>query len=315
MYYYHKIFAVLYFTAILSSGCTYEVAVPESAGNNIIVVVIDGPRYTETWGELTQQHIPYQAGILKPRGAFFTHFINDSITYTTAGHDQLLTGVKESIENTGLQLPGFPSFFQYWLKQTGASKNDAWIITSKDKLEVLADCNDDAFHQQYNPSTDCGVAGLTTGYREDTITLNHTLQLMKQYHPRLVLIEFREPDYSAHKNDWEGYISGIQQTDGYIKVIDEFLQSDSFYSGTTDLIITNDHGRHSEGWKNGFISHGDSCEGCRHISLLAAGPHFNAQQVVTDTFNLCDLNATINYLLAINNPYSQGEVMHIALKK
>ena len=312
----HRYIAALSIAAwLLAAGCTADVAAPQFPVKNIVVVVIDGPRYTETWGDPIQQYIPYQSGILKSRGVFFTHFLNDSITYTTAGHDQLVTGVKEFIENTGTQLPGFPSFFQYWRKQTGAAKTDAWIITSKDKLQVLADCNDDSFHQQYNPSADCGISGLASGYRHDTVTLSHALQVLQQYHPRLLLIQFKEPDNSAHKNDWAGYINGIQQTDGYIKIIDEFLQNDAFYSGSTDLIITNDHGRHSEGWKDGFVSHGDSCDGCRHISLLAAGPHFNTHQVVTDPFNLCDLNATINYLLSVNNPYSEGKVMHVALRK
>ncbi|MBK9731826.1 MAG: sulfatase [Chitinophagaceae bacterium] len=309
-------FILLIISLVISvSGCTYDVSDPQSPERKIIIVIIDGPRYSETWGDSSRQYIPYQSGTLQSRGVLFTGFYNDGITYTLPGHDQIVTGVNESIDNTGLQLPAFPSFFQYWRKQYNTAATDAWIITSKDKLAALADCNDSSFHQQYNPSTDCGIAGPGTGYRDDTTTLIHALEILQQYHPHLVLIQFKEPDASAHLNNWNGYINGIHQTDQYVKNIDAFLQQDSFYKEETDLIITNDHGRHKDGWLNGFISHGDSCEGCRHISLLATGPDFNTNQIIADTFTLRDLNATISYLLSVNNIYSEGKVIETALKK
>ena len=48
--------------------------------------------------------------------------------------------VYENINNSGLQNPSNPTIFQYWLKKTNLPNVQAWIIASKDKLEILSDC-------------------------------------------------------------------------------------------------------------------------------------------------------------------------------
>ena len=52
----------------------------------VVVVVIDGPRWSETWGEATRVHIPRRALQLAPQGVLFTAFLNRGPTYTNSGH-------------------------------------------------------------------------------------------------------------------------------------------------------------------------------------------------------------------------------------
>jgi len=288
---------------------------PLQDSRRLIIIVIDGPRYTETWGDELNNRMPFQKDVLKPMGVLCTQFFNDGVTFTNPGHDAITTGVNESINNSGNEFPTNASFFQYWRKQTGREATDEWIITSKDKLAVLADCKDVSMKNQFNPSTDCGIAGLATGYRDDTTTLRRALEILKQYHPHVVLIQFKEPDVSGHANDWNAYLNGISSTDNYVQTIYQFLQSDSLYADNTDLFITNDHGRHLDGWLDGFVNHGDTCYGCRHISLLAVGPDIKENKVVDEHHDLRDLNATMNYLLGIDDGYSEGEVMESVLRK
>ena len=52
---------------------------------NIIVLVIDGPRYTETWGDSTHAHIPNMYSQLLPQGVLYQDFRNTGFTITNGG--------------------------------------------------------------------------------------------------------------------------------------------------------------------------------------------------------------------------------------
>ena len=58
----------------------------------VIVLVIDGPRLTETFGDSTHQYIPNLANVLAPQGVLVPHFRNEGPTYTNAGHTAITTG-------------------------------------------------------------------------------------------------------------------------------------------------------------------------------------------------------------------------------
>ncbi|MEK7414391.1 MAG: hypothetical protein AAB263_13845, partial [Planctomycetota bacterium] len=51
---------------------------------HVVVIVMDGPRWSETWGEPTRKYIPHMATELAPLGALWTDFANDGATQTTA---------------------------------------------------------------------------------------------------------------------------------------------------------------------------------------------------------------------------------------
>ncbi len=276
---------------------------------NVIIVVIDGPRYSETWGDSSCQYIPMMSGKLLPQGVLYKNFRNTGHTFTNAGHTSITTGVDQFINNLGMEIPDHPSIFQYYLKSKNMDPANTWIITSKDKLEILSNCKDSVWKDKYKPSTDCGAKGLSTGYRNDSITVMRTLEVMKQHHPHLILINLKEPDFSGHANNWTGYLKGIQVGDRYVYEIWQAIQNDPLYADKTALLITSDHGRHLNGVKSGFTNHGDECEGCRHINLLALGPDFKKNVILDTTRNQKDIASTVAYLLDFSIPTSQGEIM------
>ena len=290
--------------ALLAFGClTAHAATVE----HVIVAVIDGPRWSETWGEATRQYIPRRATDLLPQGTWFSDFANDGPTYTNAGHAAMTTGVYQEIDNTGKELPRNPSLFQRWLKASGAPPERAWIVTTKDKLSILSDTVDPDWHGRFLCRTDCGVDGKGSGagYREDAETFFRLLAVLREHHPRLVLSNFKEPDASGHHKDWQGYLRGIRDTDAMIGKLWEFLQTDPVYAGRSVLFITNDHGRHLDGVGDGFVSHGDACAGCRKIELLALGAGITPGTVVATHHNQIDLAATIARLIGVDLP-SEG---------
>lgn len=280
---------------------------------NVFIVVMDGARYSETWGEPHRANIP-NIEQFAAQGVICTNFYNDGQTITVPGHTAITTGNYEMINNGGQETPARPSVFQYYLSKSSLPATDAWVISSKDKLEVLSDCMDAEWAGIHRPRTDCGVNGNHTGYREDSVTYRHLIDTLTRYHPHLVLVNFKEPDVAAHANDWLGYIRQTKNVDKYIGDLWRFLQADSFYVGTTTLFVTNDHGRHLSGVKDGFVSHGDNCEGCRHIFLLGIGPDIKSNYVETAQYSLVDIPITVSRLMGINMPGGQGKVMTTILK-
>jgi len=42
----------------------------------IVVLVIDGPRYSETWGDFSHKYIPFMDSVLAPKGIVLTSYYN-----------------------------------------------------------------------------------------------------------------------------------------------------------------------------------------------------------------------------------------------
>jgi hypothetical protein len=275
---------------------------------NVVIIVVDGPRYSETWGLPSRQFIPHRSQMLQ-EGVLCTAFYNNGYCFTNAGHTAITTGVYQNINNGGLEYPQYPSIFQYWLKKSQGSANDAWVVATKDKLAILSDCTDPLWQGQYRPSTDCGYSGLGTGYREDSTTFQNTSTILSNDHPALMLINFKQPDAAGHAGDSAAYLQGIIDTDNYVYQIWQLLQSDPFYKGTTTLIVSNDHGRHTAGHLDGFVSHTDMCDGCKHIEFFAIGPDFKQNFVCTAPHDQTDIASTVAELMGFKMPSSNGNVI------
>jgi hypothetical protein len=270
---------------------------------NVIVIVVDGARYSETWGDSTHQYIPNLYS-LRSQGVLLNNFRNKGITLTNPGHTAISTGNYESIENYGSQRPTFPSMFQAFLKTSGQPADRAWLITSKEKLNILANCKQEGWTDKYVPSNDCGP-----GYRSDDTTYAHASNVMKKYHPNLMLINLKDPDVGGHANNWKAYIKGIQTSDAQIKGLYDLIQSDPIYKDKTTIIVTNDHGRNTDGVADGFITHGCGCEGCTHIEFFAIGPDFKKGVALDTPYEQIDISQTVAKLLNFKMEYSKGKVM------
>jgi hypothetical protein len=276
---------------------------------HIVVLVIDGPRFTETFGDTSCTYIPRMGKELIHEGVLYTNFRANGPTYTNSGHTAITTGVYQSISNAGKTLPKNPSFFQYYLKEKNADKSKAWLISSKGKLEILANTKKKKWWNVYQPMSYCGVKGHGAEYVGDIQTFGKSKEVFKTDAPTLTLINFLEVDATAHQNDWPNYLRTLQNCDEYAYQLWQFIQADSVMANKTALLITNDHGRHLDGVKDGFVNHGDNCEGCRHISLLAIGPDFKKNTIISEGGELIDISATIAEILGFCMPTSKGKIL------
>ncbi len=82
-----------------------------------------------------------------------------------------------------------------------------------------------------------------------------------------MLVNFPSTDIKGHSGIWNDYVNALTNADKLIYQLWQKIQNDPYYKNTTTLFITNDHGRHSDGFKN----HGCDCDGCEHLMLLAIG--------------------------------------------
>src|SRR3972149_7538234 len=91
---------VILIFSLYAPSCKTDIALPKYKTKNIILLVIDGPRYSETWGDTSHQYIPNFASMAY-EGTVFTNFYNDGITNTVNGHAALTTGFYENLNNAG----------------------------------------------------------------------------------------------------------------------------------------------------------------------------------------------------------------------
>jgi hypothetical protein len=275
-----------------------------------IILVIDGPRYTETYGDTACTNIPNLCHVLRPEGTFFTNFRNEGSTYTIPGHTALTTGCYERISNLGTNFPKRPSLFQYHLKQRAQPASDAQIIASKGKLSVLSNTRDKLWKGQFQPFSYCGPNGNGIGYGTDVGTMQKVKEVLTStYAPHLMLINLLGVDVYGHANQWNKYVENIQLTDQYALEIWRMIQENPATKDKTTLFITNDHGRHTQGHKSGFINHGDGCEGCRHISLLVLGPDIPKNKVVDSKAEMIDIPTTIAQMMHLDFPTGKGKFL------
>lgn len=293
----------------LVTGCERDEPVYDSSEKKLVMVLIDGPRWQETWGDQTHQHQPYLRDSLQQYGCLFTEFYNNGPTLTNPGHAAVLTGHYQNIANNGTELPAYPSLAQLMLHKRKKASSASWLVTSKDKIEVFKTCQQAFWQDAYTPSTDCGNSGNGSGYRSDSVTFAHALEVMQQQHPDFIFIQFKEPDVAGHSNNWQGYLDGIRQGDKYAWEIWKFIRSSDFYRNNTVFVITNDHGRHNDGIADGYRSHGDNCGGCRHINLFMAGPGVKRANIIATTYEQIDLHRTLCEMFGLENQYSDGKVI------
>src|SRR5512136_1492733 len=78
---------------------------------SVFIMVIDGSRYTETFGDPTHQYIPRIWNQLRPLAAIYTKCYNNGYTETCPGHSTILTGAYQYITNDVLQRPRQPTVF------------------------------------------------------------------------------------------------------------------------------------------------------------------------------------------------------------
>ncbi|MGH7177246.1 MAG: hypothetical protein ACREJC_07695, partial [Tepidisphaeraceae bacterium] len=267
----------------------------------VVVFVIDGPRYQDTFGDPLHAYIDGMWNQLRPLGTLCSNYRNTSLTLTVSGHANALTGVWQYLNNEGLERPQDPTLFEYYRKATGAPAQDAVLVGGKPKLAACSYSLDAAYGAAFGALVDIQNA-------TDFETFDALIGHLDADHPRFVMASFSQVDQKGHTGVWNDYVRQIEIVDSLAVLTWNHLQSDPEYAGQTTMFITADHGRHDDA-HGGFQNHGDTCAGCQHVVFLALGPDIRSDYEVTTLYTQRDLCTTIGGLLGVPTPHSDGFVM------
>ena len=265
----------------------------------VVIFVIDGPRWSETFGDSLHAHIPGMWNTLRPQGTLCTNFRNADWTLTIPGHATMLTGVWQHLNNQGLERPGQPTLFEYYRKERNAPETDALIVSMKEKLESCAFGLDPAYGAAYRATPDFSP-------ENDVQTFKHLITHLDTDSPHMVMASFSQVDLAGHDSTWAGYLRHIEIVDSLAVLTWKHLQASAAYAGKTYMFITSDHGRHDDK-HGGFQNHGCKCDGCRHIPFLALGPTVRKGYECTTEHTQQDVCKMVASLLGIDAPQAQGE--------
>jgi len=274
---------------------------PTVVDAKVVILVIDGPRWTEIFGDPTHAHIPRMWNELVTSGTLFTNFRNEGWTITVSGHSSILTGTWQYLDNAGLERPTKPTLFEYYRAASGAPVSDGYVISGKPKLDVLTYSTDPTYGAPYGATS---VVGLPT----DQAVYSTLISTLQTEQPHVVIACFPQVDLSGHSGVWADYLAAIEGADSLVTNAWNYLQSDPFYAGQTYVFISADHGRHDDA-HGGFSAHGDTCEGCRHVFCLALGPGIRQGYTVSNVFYQPDIGATAADILGIPAPDMAGKTM------
>ena len=108
------------------------------------------------------------------------------------------------------------------------------------------------------------------GERLDLVTYFQAKEYVKEYHPRVLYINFSEPDNYAHAGSYDWYISTIHGQERLIAELWNYIQSIPQYRGKTTLLVSNDHGR--GGTVAHWTEHGPQPVESKEIFVMAMGP-------------------------------------------
>ncbi len=280
------------------------VGAPPYETENVVLVIIDGLRYSEGLGDTAHEFVP-KMHALSRRGTIIEPFTNDRFTYTSRAIPAIWCGAWTEVIDFADPVCGssansrceLPTIFEYYRKQVCRSEEDC--------IYVL-------------PDVGCPWrASLDADYGMDYWPLYHSVghtdmevwqearQVLEEHHPAFALLYFERVDHFGHSGSWAYYTRAIELADSIVGMVWEFIESDSVYAGRTTMFVTNDHGRHTDD----FTGHGCDCEGCRTIQLLAVGPDIKRDFVSTTPRTLCDIAPTIGELMGFCLDRSTGTPM------
>ena len=269
-----------------------------------MIIVIDGARYSETFGDTTYQYIPRMQRLARG-GTIASQFYNDSITYTSRAIPALWCGTWTDIRDTTYagsftQYTVKPTIFEYYRKQKNLPAGECYYL-----IKYINSLWLPSFDQDYGP--DYWPEFHSQGRSDEEVAIQTQL-IINSFTPHFLWVYLADVDAAGHSGDWSRYTMAIQIADSIVGLLWDRLQSNPFYKDSTYLFVTNDHGRHDD-QHGGFQHHGDQCEGCRHILFLALGPGMRQNYVSNTVRNIPDLTVTACRLLGINAIHATGQMM------
>lgn len=107
------------------------------------------------------------------------------------------------------------------------------------------------------------------GERLDAVTFAMAKAYVMADHPRVLYVDFGDPDDFAHEGKYDMYLDAANKIDAMIGDLWKYMQQDPFYKDNTTFLICPDHGR---GYGDQWTSHGARIPHANETYLMVMGP-------------------------------------------
>lgn len=271
----------------------------------VVLVIIDGARYSETLGNTSGGFTPVIRQ-LSSQGAVIDSFFNNGWTVTNRGVPAIWSGSWSTPKDTfyngfQTQYATVPTLWEYFRKEHQQDSTQAQYI-----MKYLSSPWLQSFRPGYGPAY--WPWYILSGSNDLQVWQKARTQLLT-WHPRVSVIYLADVDHYGHSGVWSDYTRAISVADSIVGMIWDLVQSDPVFRDKTTLLVTNDHGRHSDGVSTGFVGHGDGCFGCRRIMLFGIGAGIKKGVHTSVKRYIPDIVPTIGTLLNFPTPVVSGVSM------
>jgi hypothetical protein len=288
---------------------------------NLFIIVINGVRYDDAFGDKNHLYIDNIWNKLRPLGSICTKLDNSELTLPIPAQMSLLTGVWHVLENPldDSLRPAYPTLFEYWNSVRKGPGNPSYFASCYSGYERLSCSKHDGFGAAYAPVFDFEKVS-----DKDNAVYEKVVPYIQEKHPSLVYLSIstgiggkgtvggmKEMLCEPNKKDGcasdllNKYYESIIFLDAIVYDLWDRVQQQSDYKDKTVFIVVTSHGRHT----NEFHGFGDKCDGCRHLFMLAVGPGIKKNFVSGKKRTLIDVCRTVGEYFELPTPYAKGNVM------
>lgn len=148
--------------------------------------------------------------------------------------------------------------------------------------------------------------------RGDRLLTELSLRAMRELRPRLLMINYNDPDY-VHWGDPTFYTRGIAIIDEGLQRLTTAVEADPFYRDNTVFVIVPDCGRDNNRLMPVPFQHHFNSRSSHEIFALLLGPGIARGVTVDRLVQQVDVMPTIGHLMKFETPYAEGCVLEEAI--
>ena len=235
------------------------------------------------WGTLMREH-----GSIAGNRALDSRFsVSNRHKFSYPGYSEILTGAAhdEDIDSNDNKRYPYLTVLEFLRQSFGVPREKVGVFGSWETFNWIAE------HQEGALTINAGYEAFETAdpvaktlsdaqftaktpwdsARHDAFTFGLAFHYLKTARPIALYIAFDETDDWAHERNYARLLDSLHRTDGYLKELWTWLQSQPDYR-RTHVLITTDHGRGrtTDDWR----THGAKVEGAQDTWMAFISPAF-----------------------------------------
>jgi hypothetical protein len=234
------------------------------------------------WGTLMQQHGSIAGN---PALSSRAHLTNRH-WFSYPGYAELLLGRAHDdtiASNDPVRNP-YPTVLEFIRARGGLTQAQAAVFASWSVFDAIVEHTPGTLtiNAGFQPYAEAGPAttALNTlqtetstpwdSVRHDAYTFRFAMDHLARHRPRVLYLALGETDDWAHDGRYDRVLEAFARTDGYLRELWTWLESQPDYRGRTHLLVTTDHGRGrtTKDWRD----HGKDVDGAGEVWMAFASP-------------------------------------------